>query len=490
MNNLESLYSRVVKRYGQRILNVEGLPRSQQDHRFAMSSNGFFLGEDGKWNFFPQATAPIASEFKGQETAFFGPGGKSDFFEPDLINSNPILIAEILKDPKITDVVRKYRELDEDQAARIAFILGGTIRYLKDRPFPVNDKAAGIKERVEFVAGMTALGERKSGLAIASAMAKYVISGGPIEDNKDFTKAVFLMGEAIKDDPIEPLDTKDLGLSQVARLRNFISTVRAGDPQPFASVEEYIADFEGFPTVGAEFHLPMSAADEFPNLWQRLALLNMSQYQLGSYIQLSRNDREVIEVRMNPSIYPVTIANWRHMLGILPELNQTFFTATINRSTNYDFRWRYERSLIKDLRAIGLLTYASIFENTPQTAGREEIDFGSVYLGQTVKLNEDGYSFTGNWGGGKGEYGQMGIYAGFGNSFPSFMYYLTFALESSDALRSISSELVAVKNLDDALSLESYRRRRVFNVLQDVISRDESLNKAHGSGIKIQDLLS
>lgn len=492
MTNSESLYSRAVQYYGlnNNLIRLENLMSPERDYYFAMGCNGFFLGDSDEWDYSSQAIAPIAREFKGQETAFFGPGGYSSFFTPNNSSISPILFSEILRSPKITEVVRKYRELDEDQAAGIAFVFGGAIRYLKGVDFPEGEKSARIKERVEFIAGMTALGERKSGLAIVSAMAMYIMSGGSIESDKDFIKSTFLMGEAIRDDPVEPFETKDLGLSQVLRLRNFRREIQGDKPQPFTPIGEYTPDFDGFPTVGAEFHLPMRATEELPNLWQRLALLNMSQYQPGSYIQFSRKDREVIEVRMNPSIYPVTVANWRQMLGILPELNQTFFTATINRSSDRDLKWRDEKGLLERLQAIGMLTYAGVFGNTPPTARREEVDFGSVYLGQTVKLTDGGYNFTGNWGGGQGEYGQMGIYAGYGNSFPYFMYYLTYVLENPDILRSVRPELLKVSTLDEALALEPNERRRFFNGLQEAISRDERLNKAHESGIKIQELLS
>src|SRR6185312_7575726 len=96
---------------------------------------------------------------------------------------------------------------------------------------------------------------------------------------------------------------RDLGLSQVARLRAYAKGCDTNQPLP--DLHELRERLNGFPTVGAEFHLPVEPAIKPEStLWKRLALLNMSQYQTGSSIQFSRNDRDVLEIRMNPSDWP------------------------------------------------------------------------------------------------------------------------------------------------------------------------------------------
>lgn len=465
----------------------ESLSQREKDFHFAMQCNGYFLLKSGEWWFDSDTTRPFVEEFKGQYVSFFGPNSYNPFFSCE--NVNHVLFIDAFSQIQTTGVIGKYRKIDEDQAARIAFLFGGMVRHLVYQ----NILAEKIRDAVKFAAGMTMLGERQSADAIASAMAMYIISGGSLDEDRYFTGTVYHMAEAVRRDPVVPLETKDLGLSQVARLRTFVHNIQAEKYPSLPDTAGYEAAFDEFPTVGAEFHFPSSALREYPNFWQRLAILNMSQYQRGSYVQLSRNDRDVIEVRMNPSIYPITIANWKHIRFLLPELNQAFFTLTINRKNKTgDFSWSNNRDivLLNNLRALGLLSYAGLFKNVPRMEKSEEIDFGTVYLGQTVKIHNGEYTFSGNWSGGKGHWGQFAIYAGFGNNFPYLAYYLSMTLANPNILTSVRENLLPqIKTLKDALAVKPDDRRGIFSAIQSCVETDERLSKAFESGKRIVELL-
>lgn len=461
----------------------ESLSPQERNFYFAMQSNGYLKQSDGHWAFAPTTAKKLAEDFKGQGVSFFGHGHQSNFFSDidDLASS--LRMKFIFKEKSIADTIGKYREIDEDQAARIAFILGGIAR---SSPKEFNKQNIEV---AKFIARMTRLGEKGSGDAIASAMAMYALSRGSLEEDNSFVGKVYRMGEAVAGDPIVVKDTADLGLSQVARLRHYLDATHTGKPREFPDIEAQKMAFDGFPTVGAEFHLTPEQANKMPNLWKRLAILNMSQYQQGSYVQLSRNDRDVIEIRMNPSIYPITIANWNHIKEILPELNNKFFTVTINRKGE-NFDWTKDKLLLNNLRTLGMLSYASVFEDNPEQAESEEIDFGSVYLGQTVKIEEGQYSLSGFWGRKEGQYGQMGIYAGFGNNFIRLTYYLSMALANPDILmRDGEGFMPRVRTLSDALALTPLAREAFFTRLNSRIKADKRLNNTHEAGLEIVEQL-
>lgn len=465
MAGIERLYSTLLKRFSAPAA-TEALVR-QSDLAFVLTCNGY---DQGAGQFNQQALETFKDEFKGQRTAFFGPNSPDKFYSTKL-DVGFRFFENILDQAPVLKAINKYRSLDENQAARIAFVLGGVARHL------VNSKST--KEAVGFVAKMATVGDRKSGESIVAAMAMYVISGGSFETGNDFVGEVFEMGEAISADKIVPLDTKDLGLSQVARLRSAWN-------QEMPDLSQELEAFYDFPTVGAEFHFPKDAPDKYPNFWQRLAILNMSQYQRGSYIQFSRNDKGVIEVRMNPSIYPVAVANWNHIRMRLPELNHAFFTITLNRDEK-DFSWDSEdKPLLNKLRATGMLIYAGIYENIPPTVQPAEINFGDVYLGQTVKMTEGKYRFTGNWGGDKeGKYGQLAIYTGFGKNFPHLAYYLSMALANPDIFPGgLFSD--GPLNLQAALEAGKTFREVYFGMMRRNIKADPRLSAASEAG---QDIL-
>lgn len=483
MNNPESLYSQVT--YEIPSLDDSFLPLDVQNYHFAMRCNGYFMNEAGDWVFSPSSTRPFVNEFKGQRVAFFGPNSTDRFFSAERL-VNHLSLSAALSRPSVKDLIGKYRAVDEDQAARLSFLLGGIVRMgLSD---------SWTREAIDFTAHMGMFGERKSGDALVSAVAMFVLSGGSCESDREFAGNLYRMSEAVVKDQVVPIKTADLGLSQTARLDAFLRSVGMGGHAVFPDTTAYDADFTGFPTVGAEFHFHLDAPQIFPNFWKRLAFLNMSQYQRGSFVQFSRNDREVIEVRMNPSIYPVTVANWKHLRLILPELNSAYFTITLNRSgENENFEWkkRDDTELLNKLRALGMMGYAGIFANIPDTEKREEIDFGTIYLGQTVRLVEKDYAFTGNWGGGEGEKGQLGIYAGFGDNLPFLAYYLSMALANPGILNSLNGDVLKEMNsLRNALCLNPDTLTDVSREIQTQIASDARLRAASEAGRNIVELLS
>lgn len=488
MSRPESLYARGSDKVGPdtQLFNGEHLSEYEKAFYFAMRCNGYFRVKNGRWRFDSGLMVPFHNEFEGQRVSFFGPGLNDTFFTNIGVDIPRLQYA--FRQPPVLDAIRKYRQLDEDQAARLAFLLGGLIRHATFDSLSLPE----IAKSVNFAARMAMLGEKRSADAIVSAMAMYIISGGSLEEDKTFERYVYHMAEAVAEDPIKPQETPDLGLSQVVRLRAFWDKIQGTSPRLFPNITEDRIAFDGFPTVGAEFHFPPDAPTRYPNFWQRLAILNMSQYQRGSYIQLSRNDREVIEVRMNPSWYPITIANWNHLRLLLPELNQAFFTITINRRGE-NFNWRknfYDTELLGKLQRVGMLCYAALFENVPRAEEPEEINFGSVYLGQTVKLEEGAYKFTGNWGGGIGHHGQFGMYAGFGDNLPHLAYYLSMVLANPDTVRDEYLRLLFGTNtLKDALNVPSEERRQFFGKVDRQIEADWRLRTAAKAGRRIIELL-
>ncbi len=487
--NQESLYSLAVRsiRPDVQLFDDEHLSTSERNLHFAMRCNGYFMLINGQWIFDPNVVKPFSEEFKGQQVSFFGPNSSGKFFSSfEQVSYERFIRA--FDQQLLTSAIAKYRDVDEDLAARIAFIFGGIVRYLT----PQTDE---LVNAVGFAARMSLLGEGRSGAAIVSAIAMYIISGGSLEQDNHFVGQVYHMAEAIGKDPVNPLETEDLGLSQVVRLKTFVEGISTEEGKPLTDIVQYKGAFDRFPTVGAEFHFDLDVSKKHPDFWQRLAILNMSQYQRGSYVQLSRNDRDVIEVRMNPAIYPITIANWNHMKLLLPDLNQAFFTITLNRkiaSGNFIWTNNKDEVLLNNLLAIGMLTYAGVFDDVPHATKAEEIDFGAIYLGQTVKINNGEYVFSGNWEGVKEkQYGQLGIYAGFGDILPHLAYYLSMVLTNPDILQSVDRGILSrIGTLDDALTLKPTHRQSIFRAIQRSIEGDGNLRRAFESGDKILELLS
>ncbi|OGY12444.1 MAG: hypothetical protein A3A58_00045 [Candidatus Blackburnbacteria bacterium RIFCSPLOWO2_01_FULL_41_27] len=491
MNSPERLYQAVSNSFDASIHQdgAELLPR-ERHLLFAMRCNGYFLTKDTQWVFDETAVKHLNNEFRGERVSLFGPHGNDSLLLTGA-NEDHRSFFSALAQSNVIEVIEKFRRVDEDLATKIAFILGGLVRY---KDFKQPDSL--YDSRVKYVARMSKLGEGFSGLNIAISMAMYLLSGVEITENERFKNDVSNMAEAIDNDPVEPLSTVDLGLSQTLRLKGFIDRLTKQPILRLPDVQPLLKFFDGFPTVGAEFHFSPDDPTLNHTFWQRLALLNMSQYQEGSFVQMSRNDRGVIEVRMNPSVYPVTIANWRRMMFLLPELKRAFFTVTFNRP-NGDFYWRNEddKNILAKLKSIGLLCYASLFEESPQRGRKNEIPFGTVYLGQTVRSIDGEFRFTGHWGGANpwnesGEFGQLGIYAGYGDSFPYMAYYPSMALAHPEILSDFNKNFWRkTQTLSQVLAFSPEHRKDVFSAIENNIGNINQLIRARRVGLEIIDLL-
>lgn len=477
---------------GEDAINLDASPELRphaQNLHFAMQSNGYYLTREGKWIHRASMKTPFKEEFKGQNVSFFGPGGGS-FYSGHDVGSEQFTSA--FDQQSVTKAIAKYRSIDQDQAARIAFLLGGIVRHFSPEGVMPGQNREFINSAVDFVANMTKLGDTRSADALASAMAMYVVSGGPLDDDRHFVGNMYYMAEAIAEDPVKPTTTPDLGLSQVARLRAFETKIQHQAVEPLPPVEDEAA-FDAFPTVGAEFHLPITSARKNPDIWKKLALLNMSQYQRGSYIQLSRNDRDVIEVRMNPSIYPITIANWSHMKQLVPELNRAFFWITLNRrGLGTDFSWNTnDVHVLNKLKALGMLSYATVYEDFPHAETHEEVDFGNIYLGQTVRFSNGNYHYTGGWSGGEDGVGQLSMYTGFGDNLPYLAYYTSMTLADPHILDPIPHEFIhRARRIGDALNVRARDRKGFFAELRGQIRGNEMLRRADVAGERIMEELS
>ena len=470
------------------LAGADHLSQRTRDLNFAMQCNGWFFLNKGEWVHDTSAASLFTNAFNGPRIVFSGPNATDRLFSgtkgPD---SGPDRLIPAFDQDPVADVIRKYRKIDENQASRISFIFGALVRYLSTNTIDCDQNRTRISEALAFVANMTKLGDAKSGEAIASAITMYVISGGSLSPDEHFIRNVYQMGEAVSEDPVVPIETRDLGLSQVARLRSHAAKMKLVENGMLPDIKNLEAVFDGFPTVGAEFHFPSESTSTHPKFLQRLALLNMSQHQADSFVQFSRNDRGVIEVRMNPSIYPVTITNWHYMKSILPELNHAFFTFTINRS-RLDFDWTMNEDLLEGLIKVGMLSYAGKFEGFSRAEKSEEINVGSRYLGQTVKLNDGQYEFTGNWGGGQGDFGQLGIYIGYGDNLPELAYYLSMALAEPDIIKNTSFPR-NLRSLHEALAIRPADGKGLFARLNNLIRANKRLLAASEAGAEMEALL-
>lgn len=263
MANERSLYPYLLGRVAE--TGRASIPQGTVD--FALTCNGYTYKDDGRPSEFdPVISQIIERQFEGQAVAFSGPNSRDPIYKGRDVGSH--VLSEILSQDSVIKLIERTRLHDQDQAARIAFILGGIVRF-QSRSNRHGVPFEELKSNVDFVSKMTLLGTPKSYDAIASSMAMYVISGGSIEEDRNFAGNVYKMGEAISEDPVDVLQTKDLGYSQLSRLTRFW-----GDYVP--DLNEELLDFNMFPTTGAEFHFSVEAPYKYGNFWQRVAILNMS----------------------------------------------------------------------------------------------------------------------------------------------------------------------------------------------------------------------
>ncbi len=470
-------------------MNLEGLRPSPEirspvsDFQFAMEASGFALRRDGAWE--PNRIKAVEKDLEP-----FGYMFRSFAFDGwALANADlqGVATATAFAQKPVLDIIRKYRDLDEDEARRISFLVGYTARFLKQHR---NAHASEIAKATAFTASMTGLGQRRSGEAIAAAMAMHILSGGSLEDDPVFKGDVYHMAEAITEDPIIPWETEDLGISQARRLLRFVRKMHNAQDlgQPVApAIAQYRETFAAFPTIGAEFHIP---GDEEMNgtFWQRIAILNMAQYQSGSQIPFSRNDEGLVEIRMDPSIYPVAISTWKLMRLLLPEVNRSYFTMTINRKQT-DFDGKSDEGLIMHLHAMGNLCYAAFFDKVPSVTTPKQVNFGDRYLGQTVRVTDGKYNLTGNWGRARGEKGQLNICTGYGDLFPDLAFYLSMVLADPTLPKPEADYIKKATTLKEAVKMRKEEIWNVFAALNTSIMDNPRLIDAVEYGERIMEEL-
>ncbi|MCL4366835.1 hypothetical protein M1563_01555 [Patescibacteria group bacterium] len=481
------LYSTILNNFHPPIDLESSLQGTHRATTLFMQANGYCQEQTLrglKWKLQPSALSPMLDQFSHRKVSFVGPNEHSLLFSKKEIDSGAM--HDTTKMPFVRPLLEKYIDINLDQAARLAFMLGGLVRTRSVRP---NTGFRFAHQAASFTARMTLLGQPKSAEAIASAITMYLLSGGSIDQDEQFSTDVFRMARAIEQDPIDPTNTADLGLSQLARLTHFMSPETAISAL-FNHTTSHLEPFLDFPTVGAEFHLNPNPVEQSQGFLKRIALVNMSQYQEGSPIQMSRNDRGVFEVRMNPSYYPIVNASWRYLLQFIPEIRNAYFFATLNRAQE-DFKWTntFDQKLIARLSGMGVLCFAQRYNESPTTSESSEVNFGAVYLGQTVRLKKGRFHFTGMWSGKHGLDGQLSVYTGFDGNFPHLMYYLSMAAAEPNIIDEDSSILSRAKSVPEALQIPPSLIERFFTETQQSIANSPRLSIAHQEGIEIMKLL-
>lgn len=490
-------------------MRLEGGPSNRPDRgnehlrtegplQFAMRHNGY-LPQQRSWQYNSQIIDTYAStDFYAQQISFFGPGREGDFFKSKPISAQ--VFEQAFKQQIVLDTVERYRSIDESLAGRIAYLMGGIVRHLT--PTGTIATQADIEraaDAVGFAARMIKHGGRRSGEAVASAIGMYIISkgqfkAGPEHREEDeqrfqrFEQDIASMAQAVTKDPIQLIrGVKDLGISQVARLRSFVSK---GQNESLPDISEEMEKLQYFPTVGLEYHFFPEDTPITQSFLQRLALLNISQYQKGSFIQFSREDQGPFELRMNPSLFPVAIANWNLMRQLLPEMENAHFSITFNRP-GHNFSWEsaLDTTLLTTLQAFGWLIFAGDFDSVPTNLGMSgSIGFGDIYLGQTIQMADDKYDFSGVWGGGKGKAGQLSLSVGYGDNFPTLARFISMALVEPDLLDQ-TVDLSQINSPDRAVALPAEITETVLTNFQDRIGKNERLRQAYNAGFDIEDKL-
>lgn len=444
------------------------LRSASTDLGFIMQVNGYNLCPDGTLQLDYNTDTLLLQKYSKSLLTIF----RTPYFTypADLLQ-----VAGVLNQKAVLDVVHRYRQIDEGEAGRICFLLGGLARTLKYKN--VNNKE--IAAALAFTADMVRLGERRSGEEITAALVMYVLNGGSVEENPTFKSNVSRMAEAITEDQIFAQEIADLGMSQAARLLGFVRKMQNGQGEDFNSTlptyqEVLTADL---PTIGAEFHIP-AIKEVNDTFWQRVAMLNMAQYQSGSYIPLLKTEEGLIEIRMNPSIYPVAVATWNLMRLLLPELNRSYFTITIS-CREVDYNAKADNSLIKLLHALGNLCYTSSFKEVPRVTTLHQVKFGDRYLGQTVRIVDGRFILTGR--GGVDSFGQLNICSGYGDLFPNLAFYLSMALTEPAMLERhiLGHDIGRAQSLGIAIK---FKEKDIWNIF-------EALNRSIVANPRLYDVV-
>ena len=215
----------------------------------------------------------------------------------------------------------------------------------------------------------------------------------------------------------------------------------------------------------------------------------MAQYQSGSQIPFSRNAEGLIEIRMNPSIYPVASSTWKLLQSLLPEVKSSYFTMTINRE-RVDFG-RDDEDLITLLHGLGNLRYAAFYPTVPPIQTPQQVNFGDRYLGQTVRVENGRFNITGYWGAARGEKGQLNICTGYGDLFPSLALYLSMVVAEPSLLpTSVVNDIKKATTLSKAIDMRRDIIWPIFEATNTSILNNPRLYYAVQLGERIMEELS
>lgn len=356
---------------------------------------------------------------------------------------------------------------------------------------------------------------------------------------ENLKRDIYHMSEAILKDPVEPFITEDLGLSQAYRLYNFLNPEKDLPKVSFKGLEK-------LPTIGAEFHLRKEAE----RIYEKLFVLNMAQYHKKSEIPLSKNDHEVkdlIEIRMNPSYYPVTIANWNLIRKII-QLDDVYFNLTINPPPGGG---RGGEKTINKLKSLMNIIYANNYKSVKSSrknlspifntympfactigtfftfntlldwkllpilasflitgiAGAAafsagmmisekffapeigSLKFGGHYLGYTQKVEKGIFRLS--WGrrwtktGDDDNDEQLNLHSGFGKTFPKQAYYVSMAYLDSEILEIAAREAGENLGIHQAVRMKQKTKSHILTSINRYIEKNPELSKITLKGEEI-----
>ena len=349
-------------------------------------------------------------------------------------------------------------------------------------------------------------------------------------------KNVYEMSSSIFKDPVNPRKIEELGLSQAYRLYGLLNQSRK---LPDVSLE----GLSELPTIGAEFHFDR----ELEGIYENLFFLNMAQYHENSSIALSGRDDGVIEVRTNPSYYPVTVANWDLMKKIVPlddayfsltvtpipedakKLNQLKSLTNIIHADNYksvkkfgvSYKERF-RDISLAVGALSLLISPAFFNSwgmnnyynalsmaitcplafylalkieRPIHNRRGEIGIGEHYFGQTQKLDNGEFDLTGKVHKVNGKIPkrkskrdklQLSIYSGYGNVFPTQAYYVSMAYLEPEILEIVERGVGNI-SVNDAVEMSKKDIENILSTVDRKIMGNSKLSEITERGHNIVD---
>jgi len=340
-------------------------------------------------------------------------------------------------------------------------------------------------------------------------------------------KEVYFMSDSIMHDPIKPKRTPDLGLSQAYRLHRFLDASQTPNNRDLVDYLNELNEL-GLPVIGAEFHLPRN--ERVKRLEEKLLILNMSQYQDGSSIPLSRREGDLAEIRMNPSYFPVTMVNWELMRRLVPIDKTSFFLSTtpipennrqlegIKSLANIIYASQYEipgersytwlkkssASVVVGAGVVGAIgagavgagAVGTVAVGTVVAAGAVSPSLGEHYMGQTQILTDGEYRLTDVSreingeipGNGRGEY-QLNLYPGFGKVFPEQAYYLSMAYLAPEVLETVR-ENEGIVGLRRASKMHPKNIRDILTTINTQILENDRTRRATEIGQKIRELTS